>query len=59
MFYIVRYVIQVGENTETHNSLFIHLTKDLARREAESKKFYGMYPVIDFYIDTLILNEEV
>ena len=59
MFYIVRYVIHVGKKNETHNSLFIHLTKDSARKEAESKKFYGKYPVIDFYIDTLILNEEV
>lgn len=59
MFYLVRYAVQVGKKIEFHNSLYVHLSVASARREAESKKFYGKYPVVDFYLDTLILNEEV
>lgn len=59
MFYMVRYAVQVGKEIEFHNSLYIHISMDSARKEAESKKFYGKYPVVDFYFDTLLLNEEV
>ena len=59
MFYLVRYCIHVGKKLEWHNSLFLHLSEASARAEGESKKTYGKYPVVDFYIDTLILNEEV
>lgn len=59
MFYLVKYMVKVGKKIEFHNSLFLHLTLSSARKEAESKQFYGMYPVLDFCIDTLILNEDM
>lgn len=59
MFYMVRYAVQVGKKIMYYNSLFIHLSYASALKEAESKKFYSKYPVVDFYVDTLILNEEV
>lgn len=59
MFYMVRYAVQVGKKIEFHNSAYVHLSMASAQKEAESKKFYGKYPVVDFYFDTLILKEEV
>ena len=59
MFYLVRYYIQVNNKLEYHNSIFIHPSYDSALKEANSKKFYCKYPVINFYIDILIFNEEV
>lgn len=59
MFYMVLYAVQIGKKIEFHNSLFIHLSMASALKEAESKKFYGNYPVVEYYLDTLVLNEEV
>lgn len=57
MFYLVVYNVRLNGEVCSFHSSFIHTSSESARDEAESKKFFGTFPVLNYYIDIVFFKK--
>ena len=59
MYYLVVYYVRVNDCESCHfHSPFLHTSYESALAEADGKKFFGSFTVLDFYIDSVLLMDK-